>query len=348
MFEIVMTVCLLGRSEICAERMSASAEPMTQVECRSSMGGRQDSWAKVHPGLVIAAIRCVPLEGAGAPLSVEEIAPGVFVHIGGIDIPTPDNQGDLANLGFIVGEDAVALIDAGGSRAVGEALYRAVRNVTDKPIRWIILTHMHPDHVLGAEVFAEAGATLIGHEKLDRALRARAEGYEARIDTLIGPEAFMGTQAAFPSEAVADSRTLDLGNRILELRALPTAHTDNDVTVLDKQTGILFTGDLVFDTHIPALDGSLTGWIDVLDRMKGIERIVPGHGKAPLPWSSGAEATKRYLRVLAADTRKAIRNGESISTAIGHIAESERTRWKLFDEFNTRNATAAYGELEWE
>lgn len=349
MFEIVITACLTGAmADVCADRMISAPLPMTRSECQSYAKGRQQGWAEDHPGHTVKSLDCVPLAEAGAPLPVTEIAPGLFVHEGLIDMPSPENEGDLANVGFVVGSEAVAVIDAGGSRPVGEALYRAVRAATDKPIRWVILTHMHPDHTLGAELFAEAGATIIGHEKLDRGLRARAANYEASIDDLIGPKAFIGTRVAFPTAKVEDVKEIDLGGRVLELRAWPTAHTDNDITVLDGESATLFTGDLVFDTHTPALDGSLTGWIDLLGQIDGVKQIVPGHGKAPLPWPEGGAATRRYLDVLAADTRKAIRKGENINDAVAHIAESERHKWKLFDEFNPRNATAAFGELEWE
>lgn len=350
MFELVVSACLIGGTpEVCAPRILPVATPVTRAACEASADGRAAAWDTAHPGLTVRAHECTATAQAGKALSLEKIAPGVFVHVGGIGIPDARNMGDLANLGVIVGEDAVAVIDAGGTRAVGERLYLAIRGLTDKPVAALVYTHMHPDHTLGGSVFAEMGARVIAHEKLDRGLRARAGNYEASLDRLIGKAGFLGTRAAFPTEGIDTRAVIDLGGRVLDLHARPTAHTDNDLTILDRKTGTLFMGDLLFARHTPALDGSLTGWLGVLAAVEGpIERVVPGHGPASLPWPEGAAALKTYLEVLAADTRKAIRDGESISRAIDHIGESERGKWRLFDEFNPRNATAAYKELEWE
>ena len=120
--------------------------------------------------------------------------------------------------------------------------------------------------------------------------------------------------------------------------------------MLDEKTGTLFAGDLVFHRHTPSLDGSLPGWRAVLDRIDALEpaRVVPGHGDASLPWPEGGAALRRYLEVLARDTRAAIDAGERLGDAVREIAASEAGRWELFDIFNPANATVAYTELEWE
>jgi len=350
MFELVVVACLSGeKGDICAERLLPSPNVLTRTACKTIVNERTSAWQHAHRDLTIKSSDCVTRDEAGKPLELTEIAPGVFVHEGLIGIPDSENAGDLANLGIIVGEDNVAVIDAGGTRAVGEGLYLAIRSLTDKPISSLIFTHMHPDHTLGGSAIVEAGATVIAHKKLDRGLRARAENYEASLDRLIGSKGFLGTHAVFPTSRVEGVKEINLGGRILELRAWPTAHTDNDLTIFDRETGTLFAGDLVFADHTPALDGSLTGWLSVLNSFEGkIERVVPGHGPASLPWPDGGEPMLRYLNALARDTRAAIEKGESISRAIEHIGEVERKNWKLFDEFNARNATAAYKELEWE
>jgi len=350
MFELVVLACLGGAPAApCAQRVLPSPTPQSRASCEATAPERADRWAAAHPDLTVHRPACVPRAKAGKPLAMTEIAPGIHVHEGGIGVPDAENMGDLANLGIIIGDDSVAVIDAGGTRAVGERLYLAIRSITDKPITALIYTHMHPDHTLGGSALVEAGARIIAHRKLDRGLRARAGNYEASLDRLIGAKGFMGTRAAFPNDGIEGTSEIDLGGRVLTLRAWPTAHTDNDLTVFDRATSTLFAGDLVFVGHTPALDGSLTGWMDVLERFEGpIKRVVPGHGPPSIPWPEGGEPLKTYLATLAANTRAALRKGQSISRAIEHIGESERGKWQLFDEFNPRNATAAYKELEWE
>ncbi|MEF2552088.1 quinoprotein relay system zinc metallohydrolase 2 [Aurantimonas sp. A2-1-M11] len=280
----------------------------------------------------------------------EEVAAGIHVRTGLVEETSPDNHGAIANLGFIVGADSVAMIDSGGSVADAEAAAAAIRAVTDKPVRYLINTHMHPDHVFGNQVFKAQGATIIGHEKLPAALGARAEHYKLSMRDQLGPAAAGSVTVTLPDETVTQTRSLDLGGREIELRAWPTAHTDNDLTVFDEQTGTLFAGDLVFLAHVPVIDGSIKGWLARIAELRALpaERVVPGHGPASAPWPQALEPQTAYLEALAADLRAAIAAGVPLAQATESAAAGQAGQWQLFDAFNGRNATAAFAELEWE
>ena len=283
-------------------------------------------------------------------LAVEQIAEGVYVHQGRIELMSPDNRGDIANTGFIVGDDAVAVIDTGGSVAVGKALLAAIRAVTDLPVRYVINTHMHPDHVFGNAAFKPEAPDFVGHAKLPRALATRAEHYLAANRDLLGADLIGGVEIIQPTMLVEGSRMLDLGGRTLTLKAWPTAHTDNDLTVFDDKTQTLFTGDLLFVGHVPVVDGSILGWLKAMSALASIpaERAVPGHGPASVPWPDALAAQRAYLERLVADIRDIIARGGNIKEAADKAGRSEITNWQLFDEFNARSATAAFSELEWE
>jgi quinoprotein relay system zinc metallohydrolase 2 len=268
------------------------------------------------------------------PLPVSSIADGVFVHTGQTAQMTRENDGAIANVGFIVGEDAVAVIDTGGSLREGRQLMAAIRARTSKPIRYIVNTHGHPDHFFGNGAF--------------RALAARGQFYLNAFRRTMGDELIDEVSIVPPTQLVSGTLNLDLGGRTLVLRAWPAAHSDCDLTVLDEKTGTLFAGDLVFLAHTPVLDGSLRGWLGAIGELSALpaQRVVPGHGPVS-GWPGALADQRRYLETLASDVRGLVKSGKPIAAA-GTAAASERSRWELFDDFNTRNATAAFSEIEWE
>jgi quinoprotein relay system zinc metallohydrolase 2 len=281
-------------------------------------------------------------------LPVTEIASGVFAYSGRTALMTRDNDGAIANLGFVIGDNAVAVIDTGGSVREAKRLLAAIRARTDKPIRYVINTHGHPDHVFGNAAFVGDGTVFVGHKNLPRALASHARFYIDNFRRIMGDELIDEVRIVPPTLLVDDTLTLDLGTRSLTLRAWPTAHSDNDLTVFDGQTKTLFAGDLVFLTHIPVLDGSLRGWLGSLGELATLpaQRVIPGHGPVG-EWPAALSDERRYLDTLASEVRALVARGAPIKLA-ETAAASERLRWQLFDDYNARNATAAFSEIEWE
>ncbi len=299
---------------------------------------------------VLALLGLPTLARAEAPeLPVSEVAPGIFVHIGAISLMTHENQGAIANVGFIIGNDSVAVVDTGGSVLEAEALKAAVRARTDKPIRYVINTHGHPDHVFGNAAFIGDDTIFVGHDGLPQALATRGPFYLDNFRRIMGDDLIAPVKIVPPTLLVTGTLRLDLGSRSLVLQAWPPAHSDNDLTVLDESTKTLFSGDLVFLRHIPVMDGSIRGWLAVLRDLQSLpaQRVVPGHGPVS-DWPGALTDERRYLETLLADVRSSNKAGEPIRTAADKAAVSERTRWELFDDYNARNATAAFSEIEWE
>jgi quinoprotein relay system zinc metallohydrolase 2 len=284
------------------------------------------------------------------PLPVVEIAHGVFVYQAPYELAARGNDGAIANVGFIVGRDAVAVVDTGNSGRAGLRLLAAIRKRSQLPIRYVVNTHMHPDHVLGNAAFVPEAPAFVAHHKTRRALVARADRYLEAARRLLGDEAFVGTTVVFPTIHVDGQLTLGLGDRLLRLEAHPPAHTDNDLTVLDEATGTWFLGDLLFVGHVPALDGSLRGWLALMRELarRPAARVVPGHGPAAVAWPEALAAQERYLSRLETDVRRLLREGASMGEAAERAGLDERDAWALFDDFNARNAIASYHELEWE
>jgi quinoprotein relay system zinc metallohydrolase 2 len=327
--------------------MPARADAPREV----AMFFREAGWPRrLFVAATLAWVGPSPGAAAAEPLPTIEVAPGVFVYQAPYALLAPSNDGAIANVGFVVGREGVAVIDAGNTRQAGERLLASVKARTDLPIRYVINTHMHPDHALGDVAFRETGAKFVAHAKFARALFARAqsyldggrralgERYDGKLDDIVKPDI-----------EVSDRMTLDLGDRKLELEAEPTAHTDNDLTILDASTGTWFLGDLLFMGHLPSVDGSFEGWTRVMTKLSArkVARIVPGHGPASAAWPDALAPQRRYFDRLRSDVQTLLDGGASLRTASEKAGLSERDAWALFDEFNARNAIAVYRELEW-
>ncbi len=295
-----------------------------------------------------------------AALQVDQIKPGVFVHLGALEDWEPANGGDVANLGFIVGSRCVAVVDTGGTPRVGQALRAAVERSTSLPICYVILTHAHPDHVLGSVAFVDPvraapspsrvpASVFVAGARFQRTLAAREPFYLNALQRDFGITLTPGS-IVYPTLSVDKTLDLDLGDRILTLSAWPTAHTDNDLTVYDRRTRTLFASDLLFDQHLPVLDGSLRGWLSVMAELRRMDvaTVVPGHGAVSHDWPAAMDAQAAYLNALLRDTRAAVRAPLTIQQAIDRIGVAGTAPWHLTERFHRRNVTAAYVELEWE
>jgi quinoprotein relay system zinc metallohydrolase 2 len=294
-----------------------------------------------------------------------EIAPGIYVWPGIQEEFSTHNRGHIANTGFMVGSERVAVLDTGSSYQEGFALRKTIREITTLPIAYVILTHMHPDHSLGAAAFKQDKPIFIGHEQLQDALARRQTTYLTRMKQILGSIAD-GTEMVFPSQRVSIGQVekLDLGDRSLYLHAYPTAHTNNDLSVYDDKTGTLWLSDLLFVKHIPVVDGSLVGWLKVIDMLSDracvtiasdvqgqcskVKRVVPGHGAVVTQWQAALADQKRYLDFIATGIRKVIKKGGTITEAVENVGWEEQNNWLLFKEYHGRNVTAVFAELEWE
>lgn len=284
-----------------------------------------------------------------APLPMTEVAPGVFMHTGAHEEFGEDYHGDIANIGFVIGDEAVAVIDTGGSFRIGQSLREAIRARSSLPIRHVINTHVHSDHIFGNAAFEQDRPEFIGHARLAGAMRIRAEAYEANLPKMLGAAA-EGSRIVFPTREVSNELVLDLGGRRLLLRAWAPAHTDHDLTVLDERTATLWLGDLLFVERAPSIDGDAKGWLAAIESLKALPavRTIPGHGPLVDSHAAALDRIRTYLNVLMDDLRRGIVAGRPMAEVIRDAAAGERARWQLFDTVNLRNAELLYTQLEWE
>ena len=281
--------------------------------------------------------------------AIEDVGDGIYVHHGIHQDIDDGYKGDICNASFVVGSLGVVVIDTGGSFKVGNQLRDAIKKVTDKPILYVINTHVHPDHIYGNAAFLVDKAEFIGHEKLATAMELRREQYTKLNAKLLGNDA-KGSELVKPTIAVKTTLELDLGDRKLMLTAHPVAHTNTDVSALDSKSSTLFTGDLLFIERTPVLEGDIKGLIAELEKFKSSasKQVVPGHGAVTKDWKRAIENQHRYLYALLTDIRASIKKGESMESAMNTAAASEKDKWQLFEIANRRNVNIIYPALEWE
>ncbi|MDC1311725.1 quinoprotein relay system zinc metallohydrolase 2 [Burkholderiales bacterium] len=283
---------------------------------------------------------------------LQEVAAGNFVHVGSFPPYSSANRGDIANIGFIVGEKCVAVIDTGSSLHVGSILKSAIRRVTALPICAVIVTHVHPDHLLGLNAFTkDQPITVYGHHRLPKQIRTRSRFYLESLEQYLGT-AYTKDHAVDASliTPVNGVLTLDLGNRLIEIKSWGHAHTDHDVSVTDLKTRTFWAGDLVFSEHIPILDSNIRQYSEVLGELQNLDinHYVVGHGPLDRPWHVVLTEQRRYLGVLLKEVRAAIKNDVSLMDAVNTVGWIESEHWHNFDLYHRRNVTTSYTDLEWE
>lgn len=302
-------------------------------------------------GIFALLINCYVVAGErGSEFELIEVATGIYVHQGLHEDFSSKNSGDIANLGFIVGNDSVMVIDPGGSFRIGVQLRKAIRSVTSLPISHVVYTHVHPDHIYGATAFVDV-EQFVAHKKFQLGFAQRDGFYRQRLDYLFKDEGGKTASSVVPAATlvVDDKVTIDLGGRMLQVQAHAVAHTDNDLTVFDQNTKTLWASDLVVSERTPSLDGSLVGWVAVLDELKAIEPalVIPGHGKTGA-WEQLVGPQREYLETLLREVRAYVADGSRLSDALNEVMVGNSGQWKLYDLHHPSNVTKAFTELEWE
>jgi glyoxylase-like metal-dependent hydrolase (beta-lactamase superfamily II) len=304
---------------------------------------------------LLVSLACSPALGtAGVPAIVREppysarrIADGVYLVAG----DTGRGSEGRANAGFIVTPEGVVVVDALGSPRQGEALLRTIRGVTRQPVRWLVLTHHHPDHHFGAIVFRRAGARVIAHP--DRRVLAAEAGPAALVadwTRVVGREAMRGFAFAdTPDRPVTGSDTLRLGGRTIVITHLAAGHSAGDLVVWLPAERVLFAGDLLIEDGVTMMvDGNareLRRALAAIDRLDPV-LAVPGHGALPARPRTLVSRTRDYVTGLQASMRAAVERGLPMQRALDSLPPPDEARPVSLNSRRRRNAARVYVEEE--
>ena len=267
---------------------------------------------------------------ATAPdFTLQKIGNGVWAAI------SSDTGKAFANAGFVVGDNGVVVIDTFQDPEPAKALLAEIRKITPLPIRFVVNSHYHIDHVNGNDVFAAAGATIVAHRNVRSWMRTEnlkfwdepiAADVKARVQSLTLPD------------VVYDDRIdLYLGTRVLEVRYYP-GHTGGDSVVIVPDANVVFCGDLLWKNHYPNLiDATTASWVTTLTTLQAnysSATFVPGHGE--LASVGDVSAFRQYLVDLRAAASQAQGQGKSGGALVDAVLpglRAGREKWAFFDDY---------------
>ncbi len=302
--------------------------------------------------LCCGALLWAALLGAAAaqPVQPEQVAPSVWMVQGASALGSPANRNFISNAAFVVTPAGVVVVDALGSPALAQELVAAIRRITPAPIRHLVVTHYHADHIYGLQVFKDLGAEIIAHrdgrsylQSETAALRLQASREE------LAPWIDGKTRLVPADRWIAETTRLSLGGVDFVLQPAGPAHTAEDLVVFLPQQRVLIAGDLVFRGRIPFVGQADSGrWIEGLDRLLAFDAtlIVPGHGPASSSAREDLRLTRDYLMHLRKTMGEAARNLEPFEDAYAAADWSRFAHLPLFRAANRINAYNTYLLME--
>lgn len=276
--------------------------------------------------------------------TLEELAPGVYAFTA---------QGD-PNVGAVVGPESVLCVDARATPTAAGEWLEALRQVTDKPVEWLVLTHYHAVRVLGASAFD--ARHIVAHSGTHAWIQERgAQDWESEYRRF--PRLFRDAGSipglTYPDVSFADTLTLALGDRGVQVRWLGGGHTQGDAAVWLPEEKVLFAGDLVEARAAPYMGDALVaewqaGTLDLIESL-GAEALVPGRGPALRgdEVGRGIAETREYLRTILTTVRGAHARGASLRETGEEARAALEPRfgdWWIFEHCFPFNVARCYDE----
>ncbi len=259
-------------------------------------------------------------------------------------------KGFISNAGFIVTKEGVVVFDALGTPSLAIKLVAEIRKVTQKSIKYVVVSHYHADHIYGLQVFKELGAKIIAPQGARVYLASElAENLLATRRTELNPWISDSTHIVTPDQFIAKDYQFSLGGIDFKITPLGNAHSEGDLTLLVAPDNVLFSGDLIFEGRIPFVgQANIYNWLKALDGMRDVSvaAILPGHGPMAKNPNALVKLTYSYLSLLKDNMQKAVEDWTPFAKAYEKIDWGEYMFLPAFDEANRRNAYNVYLFME--
>ncbi len=274
-------------------------------------------------------------------LKAVKVSKHVYFVQGKAGIAT-DNAGFISNAGFVVTNEGVVVFDALGTPSLAVKLYKEIRKVTQQPIRYVIMSHYHADHLYGLQVFKELGAKVIAPQGArvylasdvsDNLLATR------RVD--LAPWVNESTHLVPADQYISTEYKFSLGGIQFKITPLGNAHSEGDLTLLVEPDNVLFSGDLIFEGRIPFVgQANIFNWLKALETMRNVNvsAVLPGHGPLAKDPNALINMTYNYLSLLKNTMQTAVENWTPFAEAYAQIDWGDYMFLPAFDAANRMNA----------
>ena len=301
--------------------------------------------------LIVLAVLAAVLSDAGslraqtsndAWFTLSQVAPNVWAAVDNPNL----KQRSYANAGVIIGDDGVVVVDTMTGDDAAARLLQETRRLTTLPLKFVVNTHYHGDHVAGNRLFADAGARVLAHRNVRTWIQVeniRMLGDKPNPDLVRYIERF-----ASPTITYSDALDVHAGSRLVQVRAFP-GHTGGDSVVIVPDARVVFAGDLVWKDTIPnTIDGTTKAWIQTLDALvSGYPgyTFIPGHGG--IATTHDVVAFRDYLAMVqtfVSDARASGKSGEALVQTVMPLMKEKYGHLELFDYLVPRNLAEAEAE----
>lgn len=305
------------------------------------------SLRRILTGLVLGCV--APVVSADILPPPTPVSKHVYAWIGPHGGPSPENKGFRMNLAFVVGRDAVAVIEAGYHEPMVREMLQHIAKITKAPVKYVINTNSQPDRFLGNEYFRRHGATIIASAAEAKRMAEMGGMFAEATERALGVPSGSIRIPDPPDRIVSGETTLDLGGVTLNLRPVAAAHTPGPLVVHIPEDKVVYAGDVLYSGRLPAViaGGNVKSWIQTFDALKAYGNVtfIPGHGK-PAPLSAFKFPTRDYLALLHTHMTKAVEQGKDQQDAIASLNQKRFAKLANFQELAGRNASFAYLEAE--
>lgn len=278
-----------------------------------------------------------------------QLAPHSYAWIGPYGPPTKENRGFRMNLGFVVGKDAVAVIDSGYGDEMANAMLAQIRQITDRPVRYVINTNSQPHRILGNAAFRKHEVTVIASEAASSRMVNEGAAMASTAENILGLAPGNIHEPGPPDRGMPETTEISLGGITLVVTPVGTAHTAGSLIVEVVEDKVIFAGDVLYGGRLLAVlpVSRVDGWIAAFDALRTYQDVllIPGHGE-PGKLADFEHSTYQYLTTIKTHMDDAIDRGLELQEAIDSLDQAPWKDLADFDALAGRNAHQTYLERE--